>query len=82
MGGRGGSSGINSISNQIAGKTAELKYAQSQASRYGSVKYGGTKATRERYEMWSKQVKTLQKEISELEKKKRKKQRSSDYPLF
>ena len=73
MGGRGGSSGINSVNNRLAGAKVELEYALMKRSEYGNVKYGGTKTTRERFEMWNNEVRKLQKEISELEKKKRKK---------
>ena len=81
MGGRGGSSGINSVSNRLAGAKVELEYALMKRSEYGTAKYGGTKTTRERFEMWSNEVRKLQKEISELEKKKKNKNKSSNVPF-
>lgn len=81
MGGRGGSSGINSISNRIAGAKVELEYAQMKKSEYGNVRYGGTRTSRERFEMWSDRVRQLQKEISDLEKKKKNKNKSSNVPF-
>ena len=81
MGGRGSSSGINSISNRLAGAKVELEYALMKRSEYGAVRYGGTKTTRERFEVWNNEVRKLQKEISELEKKKRKKNKTSNVPF-
>ena len=77
MGGRGASS------TRIAGLKVELEYATLKRSEFGSVKYGGTKATRERFEMWDKEVKRLQKALDKAEsrKTKRKKQNEEEIPF-
>ena len=74
MGGRGGSSGkagsgasMQAIKNALAGNKAALDYALMKQDEYGNVKYGGTKKTREAFEMWNDEVKRLQKERRILE---------------
>lgn len=44
-----------------------------KAHQYGNIKYGGTLKTREKFEMWNDEAKRLQKEISKIESKGRKK---------
>lgn len=61
MGGRG--SGL-SKSSKIAGLNIELDYAVQMKHKYGTVKFGGTKETRNKFEMWSNEVRRLQKELS------------------
>lgn len=63
MGGRGASS------NRIAGLKVNLDYAIMKRSEYGNVRYGGTKLTRERYEMWDREVKSLQKKLAKAEER-------------
>lgn len=74
MGGRGGSSGeagsgasTQAIKNALAGNKVNLDYALMKRDEYGSVKFGGTKKTREAFEMWNDEVKRLQKERRILE---------------
>ena len=74
MGGRGGSSGqagsgasAQAIKNALAGNKVNLDYALMKRDEYGDVKFGGTKKTREAFEMWNDEVKRLQKERRILE---------------
>lgn len=76
MGGRGASS------SRLAGLKVELQYAIIKRSEYGSVRYGGTLKTRERFEMWDKEVKRLQKNIARHEKKQVKRNKTGNVPLF
>lgn len=63
MGGRGASS------SRIAGLKVNLEYALMKSHEYGNVRYGGTRATRERFEMWNDEVKRLQKLLMKEEEK-------------
>lgn len=74
MGGRGGSSGsggggasAQAIKNALAGNKVALDYALMKRNEYGNVKGGGTKKTREAFEMWNDEVKRLQEERRTLE---------------
>lgn len=74
MGGRGGSSGqadsgasAQAIKNALASNKVNLDYALMKRDEYGDVKFGGTKKTREAFEMWNDEVKRLQKERRILE---------------
>lgn len=58
---------INSPQNRLAGAKVELDYAQKKAHEYGNARYGGTKETRNRFEMWNDEVKRLQNEVAQLE---------------
>ncbi len=58
---------INSPKNRLAGAKVDLDYAQRKANEYGNARYGGTKETRDRFEMWNDEVKRLQKEVARLE---------------
>lgn len=79
MGGRGGSG----IASKRAGLEEELKWAERQAHIFGSVKYGGTKATRELFYQWNDEVKRLQNELAKLPKsRKSSKSSDDDVPLF
>ena len=66
MGGRGADS--QSKKNKIAGLKVDLDYAIMKRKEYGTVKYGGTKKTREAFDMWSNEVRRLQKELASIEK--------------
>ena len=68
-GGGGGGNSVTSIKTQLAGNDAELQYAQLKVHQYGSIRYGGTRTTRERFEMWNNEVKRLQNERNNLEAK-------------
>lgn len=79
MGGRGASS------SRLAGLKVELDYAVTKRREYGSVKYGGTHETRERFDMWDKEVKRLQKALAKAEQRQAKSKKSNkedDIPLF
>ncbi len=73
-----------SIDDKVAGLKVELEYAQMKAHEYGNIKYGGTRATREKYEMWSAEAKRLAAELDIAEKWQRKtmKKSNDDIPLF
>ncbi len=66
--GRGSSKGLT-IRDRLAGARVELDYALTKRNEYGNVPYGGTKQTRERFEMWSNEVRRLNKLVSDLEAK-------------
>ena len=73
-GGRGSTSGKASsgvsekaIKNALAGNKVDLDYALMKRSEYGNIKGGGTKKTREAFEMWNDEVKRLQEERRTLE---------------
>lgn len=64
MGGRGSASGRAS---KIAGLKIELDYAMQMQHKYGTVKFGGTRETRNRFEMWSNEARRIRKELSKYE---------------
>lgn len=68
-GGGGGGNTASAIKNQLAGNDVELQYAQMKAHQYGSIKYGGTLKSRDKFEMWNNEVKRLQNERNNLEAK-------------
>ena len=58
--------------NKLAGLQVELDYARMKAHEYGNAAYGGTKKTRERFEMWNNEINRLTKEISKIPQKEKK----------
>ena len=42
-----------------------------KAKEYGNVKYGGTKKTQEMFRLWNDEAKRLQKQLSDIESKKK-----------
>ena len=55
----------------VAGLKIDLDYALMKAKEYGNVKYGGTKKTQEMFRLWNDEVRRLQKQLSDIESKKK-----------
>ena len=63
----GSGASAQTIKNALAGNKVDLDYALMKRSEYGNIKGGGTKKTREAFEMWNDEVKRLQEERRTLE---------------
>lgn len=64
-----GYSALAETRNRIAGLKAELQYAQIKAEEWGNIRYGGTRKSREMFNVWNNEVSRIQRELSQLEKK-------------
>lgn len=82
-----GKNTATALDNKIKGLEIELNYAIMKRREFGSVRYGGTRKTRELFEQWSDEVRRLQKELHKVQAqrakiKTKKRQNTEDWIPF
>ena len=62
-------SAVDALNAEIKALEVDLNYASARAREYGNMKYGGTKADREKFYQWNDEAKRVQRQITDLQNK-------------